>query len=244
MKPTFVNSLQPAILTVVIAGTSSNTGKTTLLCDLLRELGSDEKWEAIKLTRGHYRSCGKDPQACCVSPLLGDQPIVRSGRDATYAPGKDTGRYWEAGASDVHWVIATDNQVEQGIRTALARVKSGRVLIEGTSLLKFIEADFVVMVSRIHKEGDGKEGGVEEGRLSWIKIKASARRALAEGVVDAIYISGDHPAEAVKNSLPPEMAGAAPIYTDALLPQLVVRINSRLDNHRSISSIQRTPAAY
>jgi molybdopterin-guanine dinucleotide biosynthesis protein len=146
MKPTFVNSPQPAIRTVVIAGTSSNTGKTTLLCDLLRELGRDEKWEAIKLTRGHYRSCGKDPQACCVSPLLGDQPIVRSGRDETYAPGKDTGRYWEAGASDVHWVIATDNQVEQGIRTALARVTSGRVLIEGTTLLKLIEADLVVMV--------------------------------------------------------------------------------------------------
>src|SRR5262245_56583507 len=98
---------------VVIAGTSSNTGKTTLLCDLLRELTRDdtrnESWEAIKLTRGHYRSCGKDPHACCVSHLLGDQPVVRSGRDETYAAGKDTGRYWEAGASDVHCVIATDN---------------------------------------------------------------------------------------------------------------------------------------
>ena len=36
---------------VVIAGTSSNAGKTTLLCDLLRELTRGESWEAIKLTR-------------------------------------------------------------------------------------------------------------------------------------------------------------------------------------------------
>src|SRR5262245_10935563 len=133
---------------IVIAGTSSNSGKTTLLCDLLRELSRDESWEAIKLTRGHYRSCGKDPQACCVSHLLCDQPTVRSGREETYAPGKDTGLYWDAGASNVHWVIVTENQVEQGIRQALSRVKSAGVLIEGTSVLKFIDPDFAVMVAR------------------------------------------------------------------------------------------------
>jgi molybdopterin-guanine dinucleotide biosynthesis protein len=199
---------------IVIAGTSSNVGKTTLLCDLLRELRRDGSWEAIKLTRGHYRSCGKDPHACCVSHLLGDQPLVRSGRDETYAAGKDTGRYWEAGASDVHWVITTDNQVEQGIRAALARVKSGRVLIEGTSLLKFIEADFVVMVAR-------------PDQMSRMKIKTSARRALAEGLVDALYLSGEDHGAAFKDSLPPELAGAAPIYTNLTLPQLIGRIEDR-----------------
>jgi len=200
---------------VVIAGTSSNAGKTTLLCDLLRELTRGESWEAIKLTRGHYRSCGKDPRACCVSHLLGDQPVVRSGRDETYAAGKDTGRYWEAGASDVHWVITTDNQVEQGISAALARVKSGRVLIEGTSLLKFIEADFVVMVARADQAGR-------------TKIKPSARRALAEGLVDAIYFSGEDEGAAPKDSLPQELAGAAPIYAGALRPLLINRIRKSL----------------
>jgi molybdopterin-guanine dinucleotide biosynthesis protein len=199
---------------IVIAGTSSNVGKTTLLCDLLRELRRDGSWEAIKLTRGHYRSCGKDPHACCVSHLLGDQPLVRSGRDETYAAGKDTGRYWEAGASDVHWVITTDNQVEQGIRAALARVKSGRVMIEGTSLLKFIEADFVVMVAR-------------SDQMSPMKIKPSARRALSEGLVDALYLSGEDEGAPLKDSLPPELAGAAPIYTNLTLPQLIGRIEDR-----------------
>jgi molybdopterin-guanine dinucleotide biosynthesis protein len=218
MKSPLANSLQSAIRNpqsairiVVVAGTSSNAGKTTLLCDLLRELTRDESWEAIKLTRGHYRSCGKDPSACCVSHLLSEQPLIRSGRDETYAAGKDTGRYWEAGASDVHWVIVTDSQVEQGIRTALARVKSGRVLIEGTSLLKFIEADFVVMVTR-------------PDQMSRIKIKPSARRALAEGLVDALYLSGENDGEAFKDSLPPELTGAAPIYDNDLWPQLISRI--------------------
>ncbi len=46
---------------VAIAGISSEVGKTTLLCELLREFPG---WEAIKMTRGHYRSCSKDPHAC------------------------------------------------------------------------------------------------------------------------------------------------------------------------------------
>jgi hypothetical protein len=47
------------------------------VCELLRALPG---WEAIKQTRGHYRSCGKDPHACCVGHLLGDEPVLRSAR--------------------------------------------------------------------------------------------------------------------------------------------------------------------
>ena len=166
-------SFSPRLHIVTIAGTSSNTGKTTLLCDLLRALTPDAPWEAIKLTRGHYRSCGKDPHACCVSELLGAQPTVRSGRAETYAQGKDTGRYWEAGASNVHWVIATNDQVEAGVRTALARVQTGRVLIEGTSVLQFIRPAFAVLT----------------GEIVDAKLKASARQALREGWIDARLVA-------------------------------------------------------
>src|ERR1051325_10147885 len=156
--------------TVAVGGFSSEVGKTTLMCELLRVLPG---WEAIKMTRGHYRSCGKDPHACCVSHLLSDEPVIRSGRAQTYAPGKDTGRYWEAGASNVHWVIVTDNQVEQGVRLALERVAAPGVLIEGNSFLEFVDVDFAVMVARA-------SGG---------KIKASARRALPKS--SALYLSDD-----------------------------------------------------
>src|SRR5205823_9209615 len=95
-----VRTKRPMI--VAISGFSSNTGKTTLACELLKRLPG---WEAIKLTRGHYRSCGKDPSGCCVSDLLRDEPLIRSGREANYEKGKDTGRFWDAGATNVHWVI-------------------------------------------------------------------------------------------------------------------------------------------
>jgi hypothetical protein len=157
--------------TVAIAGVSSEVGKTTLLCELLREFPG---WEAIKMTRGHYRSCGKDPHACCVSHLLGDAPLVRSGFQQTYADDKDTGRYWDAGARNVHWVIVTDAQVERGIGLALERVHAPGVLIEGNSFLRFIDVDFAVLVT------SGAHSRIK-GSVRWAFQKASAAYLLDQG---------------------------------------------------------------
>lgn len=155
-------------LVVGIGGYTSDVGKTTLLCELLEAFPG---WEAIKTTRGHYRSCGKDPHACCVSHLLSSEPLVRSGREATYAVGKDTGRYWDAGAANVHWLIATDDQIEPGIREALSRVKTEGVFIEGNSFAQFVDVDFFVMVRRDDEA----------------KIKKSAKGVLDRA--DVIYVS-------------------------------------------------------
>lgn len=163
-----VISSRPIILG--IGGFTSEVGKTTLLCELLPFFPG---WEAMKTTRGHYRSCGKDPHACCVSHLLGDEPVIRSGRQLTYAPGKDTGRYWESGATNVHWVIATDDQLADGTTEAISRVKAPGVFVEGNSFSEFVSPDFFVMVAR-------------PGSL---KIKSTARRAMRHA--SAIYISGD-----------------------------------------------------
>jgi molybdopterin-guanine dinucleotide biosynthesis protein len=153
---------------VAVSGLSSNTGKTTLACELLAQLPG---WEAIKLTRGHYRSCGKDPNGCCVSDLLREEPLIRSGREANYEFGKDTGRFWDAGAADVHWVIVNEDQVEAGINQALSRVKSAGVVVEGNSFLEFVEPDFAIMCARAGEN----------------KLKSSARRNLQKA--NALYVS-------------------------------------------------------
>lgn len=193
---------------VAVGGLTSDVGKTTLACEILRAFRG---WEAIKVTRGHYRSCGKDPHACCVSHLLGDEPVVRSGRAETYAEGKDTGRFWDAGASDVHWVIATDGQVERGIKTALGRVRAEGVVIEGNSFLNYVGVDFFVMVAR--------PGGA--------KIKPTARRALPK--VDALYLSNfgeeEIPGGRGVSSASREGAGLPdvdlPLYTSENVRQLI-----------------------
>jgi molybdopterin-guanine dinucleotide biosynthesis protein len=164
-----------------IGGFTSEVGKTTLLCKLLSAFPG---WEAIKTTRGHYRSCGKDPQMCCVSDLLSDEPIVRSGRELTYELGKDTGRYWDAGAANVHWVIATDEQVEAGIKQALSLVKAAGVFVEGNSFTQFVKPDFFVMVA------DSKT----------LKMKRTARQALSQAA--AVYVSdGSRNTESIRRFL-------------------------------------------
>jgi len=160
--------MMPHPFIVAVSGLSSNTGKTTLVCELISQLPG---WEAIKLTRGHYRSCGKDPSGCCVSDLLRDEPLIRSGRTENYEKGKDTGRFWDAGAADVHWVIVGEDQVEAGINSALAKVKSTGVIVEGNSFLDYVKADFAITCARAGEN----------------KLKTSARRTLAKA--DALYLS-------------------------------------------------------
>ena len=181
-----------------VGGYTSDVGKTTLMCELLKWF---PEWEAIKTTRGHFRSCGKDPHACCVSHLLSDEPLVRSGRVETYQLGKDTGRYWDAGASNVHWLICTDNQVEQGIKEALARVKSPGVFVEGNSFTQFVQTDHFIMVRRADND----------------KMKTSARRTI--GKVTGIYVS-DLTGE-VDNEMKYLPTAETPLFTPSSLFSLV-----------------------
>jgi molybdopterin-guanine dinucleotide biosynthesis protein len=194
-------------LIVGVGGFTSNVGKTTLMCELLRAFPS---WEAIKTTRGHYRSCGKDAKACCVSHLLGDEPLIRSGRSDTYEIGKDTGRYWDAGAANVHWLIATDQQIDKGIHEALRRVRSGGVFVEGNSFTDFINPDFFVMMKR-------PDTGV---------IKKSAKRAIRKTSALFIY-DGENVAQSS-----PEAGGYSdlgfPVYQGSDFMHLISQIASQL----------------
>lgn len=200
-------------LIIGVGGFTSEIGKTTLLCDLLRAFPGSE---AIKTTRGHYRSCGKDPEACCVSHLLEDRAVVRSGRALTYTAGKDTGRYWDSGAVNVHWVIATDQQVEEGINEALSRVSCRVVLVEGNSFTKFVAPDFFVMVVRSRE----------------LKIKTTAVQSLHR--VSAYYISDNTDAgakelvyECVMEKTRRPDSEIPPIFLQNDIPQLIRSIQAQ-----------------
>jgi molybdopterin-guanine dinucleotide biosynthesis protein len=210
---------------VAVSGLSSNTGKTTLVCELLQRLPG---WEAIKLTRGHYRSCGKDPNGCCVSDLLRDEPLIRSGREENYEAGKDTGRFWDAGAANVHWVIVGEDQVEDGIKMALSRVKTEGVVVEGNSFLDYVIADFSIICARAGEN----------------RMKASARRTLVKA--DVLYLStiDDCDAATARLRFDEWRAGATinvsldniPVFTREDLPEMISAIQAA-GEHRSIKSV-------
>jgi len=74
-------------------------------------LGGDQE------NRGHYRSCGKDPHTCCVSHLLTDEPVIRSGREATYTLAK-TLAVIGMRVQQRSLAYRTEEQVEEGIKTS------------------------------------------------------------------------------------------------------------------------------
>jgi hypothetical protein len=157
---------------VTVSGTCSEVGKTGLVCDLLARLPG---WSAIKVTRGHYRSCGRDPDTCCVSSLLGEEPRVFAARADTEVEGKDTGRYWSAGAADVRWVVVSRGQERAGVARALAELRGhAGVVIEGNTVVEGLQPDLALLVAR---------SGQKE-------VKVSARRILDR--IDALYVSDDN----------------------------------------------------
>jgi molybdopterin-guanine dinucleotide biosynthesis protein len=174
-----------------ISGTASEVGKTTLLCALLERLPG---WAAVKVTRGHYRSCGRDPDTCCVSHLLGDEPRVFSDRETTDVEGKDTGRYWAAGAAAVRWVVGASGQEMEGLRRALADLNGfPGVLVEGNRIVRGCRPDLAILVA---------SPGQRE-------VKATARRIL--GQVDALYVPDQDVAGASPESVVAELVGTATI---------------------------------
>ena len=190
------------------------------MCDLLRAFPG---WEGIKTTRGHYRSCGKDPHTCCVSDLLEEEPVVYSGYEQTFADGKDTSRYWEAGAANVHWLIATDSQVDAGIKQALALVRANGVFVEGNSFSEFVPVDAMILTVRQSRS----------------QIKRSARQAL--GRANALYLWADvNPNVSSREILESVLKGNddlltqamnVPSYTSATFTELVAqlqRLNERV----------------
>lgn len=192
------------------------------MCELLRAFPG---WEAIKTTRGHYRSCGKDPHVCCVSHLLGDAPVIRSGREETYTPGKDTGRYWDSGAANVHWLIATEDQIGEGIQKTMRRVSSKGVFIEGNSFSEHISVDALILT-------------ISEGSN---QVKRSAKRALIKAT--ALYVSRElgsnrQPLEIVSSLITGDeelrrQASNIPCYTSDSFSDLVGRLQKL---HHSVAA--------
>lgn len=190
---------------IVVAGTSSNSGKTTLVCDLLAALPGSE---AIKVTRGHYRSCGKQSDACCVGHLLGENAIVYSSPKETRVGGKDTDRFWLAGASNVHWVVAKAEQLEAGVSEAISRVRSRVVIIESTSALAFLKPQIAVLVVS-----------------PLAVVKASARRALRDGLIDTIYLASAESGNGVDFVL--AHSTGIPVFDQSSLPQMLEMVAER-----------------
>ncbi len=149
---------------IILVGSSiSGMGKTQL-CELL--FSNFDDFSALKVTtvrEGDSQQCPRDKPCgtCRVLPEgwhIEDNPIV------LMENGKDTERYIKAGAVKTLWLVATPNEMREGIKKALSLLASEKVVvIEGNAPLPHLIEEglsplviFLSATDRVMKESAGE----------------------------------------------------------------------------------------
>ncbi len=122
---------------ICVGGTSSNSGKTSVVCMLLKALPG---WAVIKVTpcraeeacpRGHDCSACRAPETRY--EIVKDINILS-------LEGKDTARYTSYGAEKVMWIRALPEFLNEGLESAINRCSTlPGVIIESTTAFQFLK---------------------------------------------------------------------------------------------------------
>lgn len=129
--------------TIVVSGERSGVGKTYIAEKLLNRLPG---WSVLKVTvtkQGncpHEKDCGICPGMQAPFDIIKDPDIINQ-------KGKDTSRLKEAGAKEVIWLKAKPEGLKEGLDKALSEFSDCcGIIIEGTSVLKFIKPDLNIHI--------------------------------------------------------------------------------------------------
>lgn len=129
--------------TIVISGSGSGVGKTSLAQQLLRHLPG---WSALKVTVSKERGCPLKKN-CGVCPEIKEPFYIIKDKKIINQSGKDTARLKASGAKKVIWLKTKPDGLKEGLDRALSEFSNCKgVIIEGTSVLKFIKPDLNIHV--------------------------------------------------------------------------------------------------
>ena len=130
---------------ITISGAHSGVGKTTLAEMLFKKL---KKWSALKITVSHTGFCPKGKPCGACDDLKAKFCIVSDEKIITEA-GKDTARFKASGAEKALWLRAKPEGLKEGLRKVIPRFKGAKgILIEGTSVLKYLDPDLAIFVKK------------------------------------------------------------------------------------------------
>lgn len=129
---------------ITVSGAHSGIGKTTLVEYILKPL---KNWSCLKVTVikdgpcPRNISCGVCEQPSAPFSIVSKPSIINQ-------KGKDTRRMREAGAKNVLWLKATPFGLKDGLKKALQKFKNTEgVVIEGTSILKYLKPDLGLFIN-------------------------------------------------------------------------------------------------
>lgn len=130
---------------ITVSGAHSGVGKTLVAERLLKNLNG---WSALKVTVSHNEACpvNRDCGAC---DSIDSKFSIVADSSRLNKEGKDTARFKKAGARRVAWLRAKPEGLKEGLREAIAKFKGQKgLIIEGTSVLKYIKPDLAILVKR------------------------------------------------------------------------------------------------
>jgi molybdopterin-guanine dinucleotide biosynthesis protein len=129
--------------TIVVSGKESGVGKTYVAQRLLNIFS---RWGALKVTVSKKGSCPHGKSCGICGEIKKPFYIIKDSKIINEA-GKDTARLKASGAKEVIWLKARPEGLAEGLNKALVAFSNcDGVVIEGTSVLKFLRPDINIHV--------------------------------------------------------------------------------------------------
>lgn len=114
---------------LAIGSHSRKIGKTSILCAIIRGM-PELRWSAVKISSNRTGASGGFE---CFEETA-------SSRD------RDTGRYLDAGASDAHWLRATDERMESAAAYVQALAGNDRhLIVESNRIVEHVRPDIYAL---------------------------------------------------------------------------------------------------
>jgi len=128
---------------VVVGGHTRNIGKTSVVAGLIAAM-PERQWTAIKITQFGHGVCSANGEPCDCETA--DHTIAIS-EERLRDSGTDSSRYLAAGAAKAYWVRTRQGQLNEAMpRVRELIAKSGNVILESNSVLRFLQPDVSLSV--------------------------------------------------------------------------------------------------
>ena len=128
---------------ITVSGAHSGVGKTKMVEKLLKIF---KAWSALKVSVLRSGNCPTDRNCGICNEVKSEFSIVSSS-ERLMEKNKDTHRFKKAGAQNVLWLRAKPEGLKKGLKKAIHMLKDSKgLIIEGTSILKYIKPDLAILV--------------------------------------------------------------------------------------------------
>ena len=134
---------------VVIGGHSRSVGKTSVVAGLISAL-REYDWTAVKITQYGHGVCSANGAPCDCATADHSWAISE---EKDRGGGSDTSRFLVAGASRALWVRTEQGKLAEAMPALRKRLeRSGHVIVESNSVLKFLRPDLYLTVLDPNRE--------------------------------------------------------------------------------------------